>query len=329
MQPVPAVPESQRLKDVSRRSSATIHVVTPLWESPSLSAAVGATVHLKMEAFQPVGSFKARGIGLACRAGLEAGASRLVCASAGNAGYAVAYAGRKIGLPVTVVVPKTTPAWLQDLVHREGATVVVHGDSFDDAHAYGVQLADKDTAAYIHPFDDPIVWKGHSSIIHEIAEVGVRPGAVVVSVGGGGLLCGLLEGMHDVGWTDVPILAVETEGAASFAAAVRAGRPVTLDRITSVATTLGARRVADEAFAWTKRHPIVPWQVTDRDAVHACVRFADEHRVLVEPACGASLAAVYDKAAPLEGRQPIVVIVCGGAGVSIQLINEWKKQFGL
>jgi len=63
----------------------------------------------------------------------------------------------------------------------------------------------------------PRVWKGHTSIIHEIAEVGVKPGVVVVSVGGGGLLCGLLEGLHHVGWKDVPVLAVETEGAASFA----------------------------------------------------------------------------------------------------------------
>jgi L-serine/L-threonine ammonia-lyase len=308
-------------------TSMQIHVVTPLWESPSLSAAMGAPVLLKMEAFQPVGSFKARGIGLACQDSWKAGATRLVSASAGNAGYAVAYSGRKIGIPVTVIVPKTTPAWLRDLVAKEGATVLVHGDSWDDAHAYGTKLAEEENAAYIHPFDDPRVWKGHSSIIHEIADVGVRPGAIVVSVGGGGLLCGLLEGMHEVGWTDVPILAVETEGAASFAAAVRAGHLVTLDRITSVATTLGARRVAAKALEWTERHPITPWQVTDPEAVDACVRFADEHRVLVEPACGASLAAVYGRAKPLEGVRPIVVIVCGGAGVSLPLLDKWKKMF--
>jgi L-serine/L-threonine ammonia-lyase len=291
-----------------------------------MSAAMGAPVYLKMETFQPVGSFKARGIGLACQDSWEAGARSLVCASAGNAGYAVAYAGRKIGIPVTVIVPKTTPAWLQDLVRREQATVIVHGDSWDDAHAYGTKLADEENAAYIHPFDDPRVWKGHSSIIHEIADTGVRPGAIVVSVGGGGLLCGLLEGMHDVGWTDVPVLAVETEGAASFAAAVQAGHLVTLDRITSVATTLGARRVAAKALEWTKRHPITPWQVSDREAVDACLRFADEHRVLVEPACGASLAAVYGRANPLEGLRPIVVIVCGGAGVSLRLLDEWNSS---
>jgi L-serine/L-threonine ammonia-lyase len=303
-----------------------IHVVTPLWESSSLSAAMGASVYLKMEALQPIGSFKARGIGAACQASREAGASRLVCASGGNAGYAVAYAGHRLGIPVTIVVPKTTPPWLQDLIRREQATVVVSGDSWDDSHIFATRLAERERAAYIHPFDDPRVWKGHSSIMHEIAEVGVRPGAVVVSVGGGGLLCGLLEGLHQVGWKDVPVLAVETEGTASFAASVRAGSLVTLDRITSVATTLGARTVAAAALAWTRRHRITPWTVTDRAAVEACLRFADEHRVLVEPACGASLAAVYRRARPLQRLDPIVIIVCGGAGVSLRLLAEWQAK---
>ena len=106
--------------------------------------------------------------------------------SVGNAGYAVAYAGRKIGIPVTVVVPTTTPDWLGGLVRREAATVVVHGDSWDDAHEYGTRLAEQENAAYIHPFDDPRVWKGHSSIIHEIAQAGVKPGATWSPLGEGG-----------------------------------------------------------------------------------------------------------------------------------------------
>ncbi len=322
MQPIPIDRKRQRTKS----SAGRIHVVTPLWESPSLTAAAGAPVYLKMESFQPVGSFKARGIGLAAQDSFEAGAARLVCASAGNAGYAVAYAGRRLGMPVTVVVPKTTPVWLQGLNRREGADVIVHGDCWDDAHAYATNLAKELDAAYIHPFDDPRLWKGHSSIIHEIAALGIKPGAVVVSVGGGGLLCGLLEGMHEIGWTQIPVLAVETEGAASFATAVKAGHLVTLDRIESIATSLGARRVTAKALDWTKNHPITTWQVTDRDAVEACVRFADEHRVLVEPACGAALSAVYHKAQPLDGLRPIVVIVCGGAGVSLPLLDEWRKM---
>jgi L-serine/L-threonine ammonia-lyase len=278
-----------------------------------------------METFQPVGSFKARGMGAACQSAAEAGATRLVCASGGNAGYAVAFAGHQLGIPTTIVVPTTTPASVKDLIRREEAVVIVHGENWDAAHAYATELAVQEQAAYIHPFDDPRIWKGHASIIHEIAEQGIKPGAVVVSVGGGGLLCGVVEGLHDVLWDDVPVLAVETEGAASFAAAVKAGHLVTLDRIDTVATTLGARTVAAAALAWTKRHTIIPWTVSDRAAVAACFRFADDHRVLVEPACGAALSCGYDRARPLQGLSPVVFIVCGGAGVNLRLLDEWKR----
>lgn len=102
-----------------------------------------------------------------------------MCASGGNAGYAVAYAGRQLGMAVTIVVPKTTSAWMQDILRRDGAEVAVQGEAWDDAHAHAVELAKHADAAYIHPFDDPIIWKGHASIIHEIAEAGIKPGAVV------------------------------------------------------------------------------------------------------------------------------------------------------
>jgi len=302
------------------------HVITPLWDSRPLSAAVGAPVLLKMEAFQPAGSFKSRGMGAACRAAKQAGATHVVCSSGGNAGYAVAYAGRQLGLNVTIVVPQTTSTWAKDLIRSEGADVLVHGASWDDAHAHALELLQQGQSVYVHPFDDPIVWHGHTSLIHEIAEASVKPGVIVVSVGGGGLLCGVVEGMHEVGWTDVPILAVETEGAASFAAAVQAGRPVTLDKITSVAVTLGARTVTPQALEWARRHPIISWVVSDRAAIDACLRFADDHRVVVEPACGAALAAVYGRAMPLEGREPIVIIVCGGAGVNRELLEKWDQQ---
>lgn len=304
----------------------SLHVATPVWESKPLSAALGAAVLLKMEALQPVGSFKIRGIGHACQVSCEAGATRLICSSGGNAGYAVAYAGRKLGVDVTVIVPRTTPGWTRETIRREGALVVEYGEAWDDAHAYASELARQEGTAYIHPFDDPRIWSGHASLIEEVADSGPRPGAVVLAVGGGGLLCGVLEGLHRVGWGDVPVVAVETEGAASFAASVAAGRLVTLDRITSVATTLGARTVAAEALAWTRRHAITPWTVSDRAAVDACLRFADDHRILVEPACGAALAVVYERGGPLAGREPVLVIVCGGAGVSLALLRGWDRQ---
>ncbi|MCH8293807.1 pyridoxal-phosphate dependent enzyme [Candidatus Poribacteria bacterium] len=303
-----------------------LHITTPIWASKPLSVALGTSVLLKMEALQPVGSFKIRGMGRACQASCQAGATHLICSSGGNAGYAVAYAGRKLSVDVTIVVPKTTSDWMRQIISRERAVVIEHGESWDDAHVYASELAREDGVAYIHPFDDSRVWRGHASIIEEVYRTGPKPGAIVVSVGGGGLLCGLLEGLHRVRWTDVPVIAVETEGAASFAASVASGRLITLDTIESIATTLGARTVTSETLAWTSRHSITPWIVSDRAAIRACLHFADDHRILVEPACGAALSTVYDKASPLDEREPVLVIVCGGAGVSLALLREWDSQ---
>ena len=297
-----------------------LHHRTPLWESRPLGGLLGARVWLKLEALQPTGSFKIRGIGHACQSALSEGARALVASSGGNAGVAVAYAGRRLGLPVTVVVPETTSRLMLERLRDEGATVIQQGAAWDDSHAMALGLASRQEAAYIHPFDDPRIWDGHASLVREVREAGVRPDLVVLAVGGGGLLCGVLQGMHQAGWRDVPVCAVETEGADSFHRSVEAGRLVTLQGIASVATSLGARQVASRALAWTESHRVLPWVVSDRAAVGAVLRFADDHRLLVEPACGAALAAVYDRAEPLAGSRAVLVVVCGGAGVTGALL---------
>jgi L-serine/L-threonine ammonia-lyase len=137
----------------------------------------------------------------------------------------------------------------------------------------------------------------------------------------------VLEGMHRTGWTDVPVLAVETEGTESLAASLAQGEPVTLPAITSIASTLGARRVADRALEWAREHPIVPYVVSDGDAVNACLWFADRQRVVVEPACGASLSLLLEPHRHiLDHYRSVLVIVCGGAGVTIGQLLHWRDR---
>jgi L-serine/L-threonine ammonia-lyase len=301
-----------------------LHVVTPLVESAPLARAFGAPVWLKLESLQPAGSFKIRGIGRACEEAVAAGARRLVSSSGGNAGLAVAYAGRVLGAPVSVVVPRTTSDRMIEKMRAEGASVQVHGDAWDDAHAEALRVCDREAGFYVHPFDMPAVWHGNATLVAEAIDQGLpRPGAVVVSVGGGGLMCGVLEGMHAAGWRDVPLVAVETHGAASLHAAMVAGHPVDIGTIASIATTLGARRVAERAVAWTREHPVASHRVSDRAAVDACLRFADDHRVVVEPACGAALAAAYDRAPALAGASSVLVVACGGAGATPADLVRW------
>ncbi|MEO1086314.1 MAG: pyridoxal-phosphate dependent enzyme, partial [Acidobacteriota bacterium] len=216
-----------------------IHIKTPLIQTLGLGRDLPGRVWLKLDALQPSGSFKLRGVGHACRRYREKGATAFLASSGGNAGLAVACAGRQLGVPVTVVVPETTSQRAMDLIASEGADVQVVGHDWMAAHTHALELARDDTA-YIHPFDDPYLWEGHATVIDEVAQAGVKPNVVVLSVGGGGLLCGAIEGLRRNGWADTPILAVETVGADSLATALAAGEHVGVDGITSIATSLGA-----------------------------------------------------------------------------------------
>jgi L-serine/L-threonine ammonia-lyase len=137
-----------------------------------------------------------------------------------------------------------------------------------------------------------------------------------------------MEGLDACGWGEVRVVAVETKGADSLAASVAAGELVTLDRIASIATTLGARRVASKAYEYATTRTIVPWVVSDAAAVEACLRFSEDHKVLVEPSCGASLSPVYEHASVIEAADTVLVVVCGGSGVSIDKLLAWKRELG-
>jgi L-serine/L-threonine ammonia-lyase len=301
-----------------------LHTVTPLIESPILSKQLSARVWLKMDALQPSGSFKTRGVGFACQQYQAKGATALVSSSGGNAGLAVAYSGRHLGMQVTVVVPETTKQRAIDLITLEGAEVIVTGKNWNEAHLHAMTLAGENVA-YIHPFDDPYLWQGHASVIDEIIEAGIVPDAVVLSVGGGGLLCGVVEGLKRNNATQTKIVAVETQGADSLSTAIKTGEHIGIDGITSIATSLGAVKVAKQAFDLVSQHPIVSHVVSDRAAIDACYRFLDDHRVLVEPACGASLSLAYEGFEGFKDCKNIVFIVCGGVGTSIEQLNHWHN----
>lgn len=301
-----------------------LHLDTPLLDSRPLGQAAGRRVWLKMDALQPPGSFKIRGIGAACEHHARAGKRRFVSSSGGNAGIAVAYAGRRLSIPVSVFVPETTTETAKNLMRQEGAEVFVHGASWQEAHELALSAVQQADAAFIHPFDDPLLWAGHATLVDEVVRSGVSFDAVVLSVGGGGLMSGVAEGLDRNGLGDVPIVAVETDGAQSLAASVAAGRRVELPGITSVATTLGARRVCERAFEVAQARQVGCVVVDDQAALRACARFLDDHRVLVEPACGAALAVVYERADALGRSSEVLVVVCGGATATIAQQAAWS-----
>ena len=302
-----------------------LHINTPLIESPPISKKAGLQILLKLENTQPTGSFKIRGIGHLCQKAKEEGKTQFISSSGGNAGYAAAYAGRNLRIKTTVLVPGTTPQDTISKIEEQEAEVLVKGDVWDKTDKFAKNFAKKVDGLYISPFDHPLIWEGHSTIIDEISEEISKPDAIILSVGGGGLLCGVVQGLHNNNWQDVPVIAVETEGTASFAVSQKEGKLITLDTIDSIAKTLAAKTVTRKTLEWNKKHEIQSVVITDRQTVSACINFANDHRFLVEPACGASLTIAYEQHEVLKNAKSVVIIVCGGIGVDLNRLQQWQE----
>jgi len=300
-----------------------LSIKTPLIQSLVLSQLNQCQVWLKMEALQPSASFKQRSISHACQKYFEQGAQRFISSSGGNAGLAVAYTGRQLGVPVTVVVPETTAQRARELIAQQGAEVIVHGASWTEANALAQSLLTQHDV-FIHPFDHPLLWEGIIPMIDEVIAEGVTPDAVVLSVGGGSLLSGVAAGLKKHGLAHIPIYAVETQGTASLHASIVAKQHVELDQVSGIATTLAAKKVCQNAFEVSQALEVRSLVVSDQDTVDACLKFIDDHRILVEPACGATLSVLYDQAIQFKPADQVLVIVCGGAGITLETLQAFN-----
>lgn len=334
---------STSMREHKKDDKRAHHIRTRLIRCDVLSKRAGKDVFLKLENLQPGGSFKIRGHGHLVATHVNQGCKHFVSSSGGNAGMAVALACQAEGVHATIVVPETTPKFMVERLRRIGAEVVVHGAVWDISDGFARNMVQQEgpDAVYVSPFDDRLLWEGHASLVTELKNdlAGMRPSGIIVSVGGGGLLLGVAEGCEKVGWNDVNLIAAETIGADSFSQMLQAGKVVTLEGgITSIAKSLGALAVSQHCadLAFQHGRPITSAVVSDKEAVEGCLLFASHHRMLVEPACGAAIAAVSKLSSALsvnennktEGDGPIVVVVCGGSMASPSLLSQWIKSTG-
>ncbi|KIX05336.1 uncharacterized protein Z518_06208 [Rhinocladiella mackenziei CBS 650.93] len=343
----------ERESDCAQEATSSIKqpwVETPLIESGALSKAAGCRIFLKLENLQPSSSFKSRGVGnlmlknIRKQCPSDKRPLHFYSSSGGNAGLACVTAATSLGYKSSVIVPTSTDErTIQKLKAAGASEVISHGDSwfFADKHLREVIIPEAEERSergiYIHPFDHPAIWEGAGSMVEEIKDQmpdGERPDAIVCSVGGGGLFSGIMNGLDRVGWGDeVSVMPVETLGADSLAQSIQKGELVTLSGITSVATSLGAIRVAENAFQQAQRPNVTPIILEDAEACAACWRLLDDERFLVEPACGASIALAYDGRLRkyLRGFGPeskVVIILCGGSKISLELLNKYRRIYG-
>ncbi|KAG8533204.1 uncharacterized protein KY384_001987 [Bacidia gigantensis] len=298
-------------------------------------------VFLKLENLQPSGSFKSRGIGNIVRQSLlthpNPETTHFYSSSGGNAGLACVTAAQSLGRPATVVVPTSTTSLMIARIKTAGAQEVLqHGDSWREADEYLREVvmpagrARGEDAVYVPPFDHKDVWDGNATLIEELYE---QPDAIVCSVGGGGLFSGVQLGLERRRWDDTQVIAVETEGAASLARSLEAGKLTTLNEITSIATSLGAKEVAPKAFELAQRPNVRSMVLSEAEAAMGCWRLADDERTIVEPACGVNVALCYDgrlkRSMPwLTKESKVVIILCGGSNITLETLLEYKCVYG-
>lgn len=279
--------------------------------TPVLHAQIrGVSLALKLEHLQLTGSFKVRGATNALRS-LDPAPDAVVAASGGNHGLGVATAAENLGVAATVVVPETVPPEKARRIAAAGATVVRSGAFYAEAEAHARELAETLGAPFLHPFADPAVIAGQGTVGIEIAEdLLAGPGAggcdaVLVAVGGGGLIAGLATALEGAG---PRIIGVEPVGAPTMAAALDAGRPVDVEVDTITASALGAGRTDPLNLAIVQR--VVEQVVLVDDAAILAARDVlwDECRLAVEP--GGALGLVPLLSGQVEAEHPCVVL-CG------------------
>ncbi|MDT8408981.1 MAG: threonine ammonia-lyase, biosynthetic [Wenzhouxiangellaceae bacterium] len=314
--------QSPDVLDMLRRIvAAPVHEVareTPLDRAHLLSEQLGRTVWLKREDLQPVFSFKLRGA-YARMVRLDAGERKrgVVAASAGNHAQGVALAASRLGIRARVVMPLTTPAIKVDAVRRLGGEVILHGDSFDAAQARAVALCDENDAVFIHPFDDPDVISGQGTVATELLrQCEQSPDAVFVPVGGGGLLAGVAAAVKALS-PATRVIGVEPEGAASFAAALKAGKPVDIGPVNLFADGVAVRKVGEWPFRIAR--DLVDEIITvSIDEICAAVHdvFLDT-RTVSEPAGALAVAGLKRYVASGQPGQCLVAIN-SGANISFE-----------
>ncbi|MFG0258142.1 MAG: pyridoxal-phosphate dependent enzyme [Phycisphaerales bacterium JB043] len=298
---------------------------TPCILSDTLSELTGAQVFLKLENLQRTGSFKERGARNALLQLDEAQrATGVVAASAGNHALGLAFHGRSLDVPVTVVMPASAPLIKQARCRRLGARVLTIGETFQDAYEKAQQLVDEEGLHYVHGYDAPEIIAGQGTMGLEIIDQLKRrydatPDILIVPVGGGGLLAGLTICMRHA-MPDSQIFGVEPERAATYHAAREQGRPVFVPVGRTIADGLATPDVGANAFENT-RDKIAGMLLVDEAAISiAVLRLLEYEKLVVEGAGAAGLAAIIadHDAGLLSGTLPelagknVVLPICGG-----------------
>ncbi len=317
--------EAQDFTRARARLNGHVHV-TPLLSATALGARAGVRLFLKCENLQKTGSFKVRGA-LNKLKQLDAAlrARGVVSVSAGNHAQALAWAARATQTACTVVMPERATPSKVAASRGYGAEVVLHGDAlhaFERAHA----LAAERGLTFIHPFDDAQIMAGQGTAGLELLEQAGSADALIVPIGGGGLIGGIAAAVRDIDRA-IRVYGVEPEGAAAMRRSLDVGRPEHLERVETIADGLGAPMAGELTFEVVRRYVEDVVLVTDDEIRLAMAALLSRAKLLTEPAGAAGVAALLAGKIPIKAGERVVVVLSGG-NVTMEQLRAYLDGVG-
>ena len=295
---------------------------SPCPHSQMLSALTGRELFLKLENLQMTGSFKERGaLNRIALLTPEQAARGVIAASAGNHAQGVAHHATKHGIRSLIVMPQQTPLVKVTATRNFGAEVVLHGANYDEAFAEAMRLRESTGMNFIHAFDDAAVMAGQGTIGLELMEQVPHLDAVVVPIGGGGLIGGIACAIKE-SQPGIKVIGVQTARLPSMMAAIKQGGPVTLDPATTIADGIAVRRAGEITFPVVDRYVDEIVTVDEDEIASAILVLLEREKTLAEGAGAAALAALLQRRPKLipEGART-AVLVCGG-NIDVTLLSR-------
>ncbi|MDR3745949.1 MAG: threonine ammonia-lyase [Acidobacteriaceae bacterium] len=294
--------------------------LSPCPHSQMLSTLTGQQVYLKLENLQMTGSFKERGaLNRIALLTPEQARRGVIAASAGNHAQGVAYHATKRGIHALIVMPLTTPLVKVTATRDFGAEVLLHGANYDEACAEALRLCEEQQLTFIHPFDDAGVMAGQGTIGLELLEQIPQLEAVVVPIGGGGLIGGIACAIKE-SRPEIRVVGVQTARLPSMLAAVEAHHPVTVDPATTIADGIAVRRAGDLTLPLVERYVDEIVTVEEDEIASAILMLLEREKTLAEGAGATALAALLQHKTSLQGAHT-AVLVCGG-NIDVTLLSR-------
>lgn len=322
-----------KLSDIIHAQTVIKNIVkrTPLERSKSFSAMTGAQVYLKLENLQSTGSFKVRGAyNMISQLSKEQLSKGVLCASAGNHAQGVAYAATKLGVKSTVFMPVFAPPLKVIATRSYGAEVILTGDSFDDAFNAAMEYGAKHGTTFVHPFNDPRIIAGQGTVGLEIFDQLDQIDAVLVPIGGGGLIGGIAIALKQLN-PNIRIIGVEADGAQSMKVSIESDEIKVLNSASTIADGIAVKSPGNLNFEITKQYVDELVVVNDSEISQTTYMLLQRAKILAEPAGVAAMAAVMFNKVDVAGKNVVAVISGGNINMSIleQILDKGVMDVGL